>query len=521
MRFPKTKNISFKTGRGQTIRTTEALHAANLLILLVAPILANPTPYSAGQSPSMSTTQAHEGIDLLHQYPTKLVEGDSAPERARPWEFTGADIFRLTHFRFEVLNDLRIETGTADLGIGHCADGALWAVLIPRENGTLVRQGTNQETISHVWLRFHPGEITRLFPPSTVFGDGTTNLTPQLRRIANHKMNGSWHAGAKAMITEPKDLTVDVDTRNGPRRFFSVDTKAGTAHYWPAFEKRAVKPPPVMTAEAAEKAFDELWEAFDRTYAMFVLRPAVDWAKLREKYRPQAIASKSTLEFADVCAEMLKPLRDLHVWLTVAGEYVPVFDRLRTANSNPFAHRTILGNLHDERARVQWAVTDDKIGFIAIYGWDDPDVPEQGQAALEKMRDTRGLIVDVRLNGGGSEDQAMQFAGRFLKKEFVYAYSQSRNGPDHTNLTRKNERNVAPSGPWQYDRPVVLLIGQKCMSSNESFIGMMTGDSEVTTLVDHTCGSSGNPEVINLLLEMTVSVPQWIDYLPDGTPLDV
>src|SRR5216117_1073035 len=110
MRFPKTKNISFRTGHGQTIRTTGALHAANLLILLVAPILANPQPASAGRRPSLSTRQTHEGIDLLHQYPTKLVVGDSAPERARAWEFTGADIFRLSHFRFEVLNDLRIDT---------------------------------------------------------------------------------------------------------------------------------------------------------------------------------------------------------------------------------------------------------------------------------------------------------------------------------------------------------------------------------------------------------------------------
>src|SRR5436190_24014334 len=116
MQFPKIKNISFRTGRDQTITKTGALHAANLLILLVAPILANPQPASAGQSPSLSTTQTHGGIDLLHQYPTKLVVGDTAPERARPWEFTGADIFRLSHFRFEVLNDLRIETGTADLG---------------------------------------------------------------------------------------------------------------------------------------------------------------------------------------------------------------------------------------------------------------------------------------------------------------------------------------------------------------------------------------------------------------------
>ena len=136
------------------------------------------------------------------------------------------------------------------------------------------------------------------------------------------------------------------------------------------------------------------------------------------------------------------------------------------------------------------------------------------------MRDTRGLIVDVRLNGGGSEPLAENFAGRFLEKEFVYAYSQYRNGPSHTNLTEKYERKVAPGGLWRYNRPVLLLIGQKCMSSSESFVGMMTGDPEVTTMGDHTCGSSGNPEMVHLPLGITVSVPQWIDHLPNGTVLD-
>jgi C-terminal processing protease CtpA/Prc len=51
------------------------------------------------------------------------------------------------------------------------------------------------------------------------------------------------------------------------------------------------------------------------------------------------------------------------------------------------------------------------------------------------MRDTRGLIMDVRLNGGGDEPTAGAVAGRFLQEEFVYAYSQYRNGPSHTNLT--------------------------------------------------------------------------------------
>ncbi len=269
----------------------------------------------------------------------------------------------------------------------------------------------------------------------------------------------------------------------------------------------------------AGKAFDQMWEAFDRDYAMFVLRPEMDWAKLRQQYRPKALASKSTGEFAEVCADMLKNLRDLHVWLKIGDKHVPVFNRPRSANANPRAYQTILGQLNQE-GQVAWAVTTNQIGFIVIYGWDDSDIPARCGEALEHMRATRGLIVDVRLNGGGSDTMAEKFAARFQEKEFVYAYDQRRNGPSHTDLTPKRERKIAPSGPWRYDRPVMLLIGQKCMSSDESFIGMMTGDPQVTTMGDHTCGSSGNPEIISLPLGMTVSVPRWIDYLPDGTLLD-
>jgi hypothetical protein len=267
-------------------------------------------------------------------------------------------------------------------------------------------------------------------------------------------------------------------------------------------------------------AFDQLWQAFDQDYAMFVLRPEVDWAKLREQYRPKALNARSTAEFATVCADMLRPLRDLHVWLTVAGQNVPVFHRPRSSNSNPSAHRALLGELIDEGPGLQWAITWDKLGFIAIRGWDHSDLPVRCDRAMEELRHTRGLIVDVRLNGGGNDNLAEAVASRFLDHEFVYAYSQFRNGPKHTDLTEKRERTIAPRGPWRYDRPVILLIGQKCMSSNESFIAMMSGATNVTIMGDHTCGSSGNPRIVKLPLDMTVSVPRWIDYLPDGTLLD-
>ncbi len=465
-------------------------------------------------------TAQGQSVNLLERYPTKLTEGDSQPDHARSWDFTGADLFRLSGFTLGVGSEFRVETGPANLGIGHCTDGAVWAVVIPRESGRLVSQARSQEEpVAHVWLRFHPREINHLFQPGTVSAEADRGLEARVRGIAEHKFTSSWHAGGQAMIPEPKDMTVDVDTKGGPRRFFVVDTQARTAKYIPAFAGRPVKAAPSLTPELAERAFDQLWEAFDRDYALFALRPEVDWAELRDDYRPKALQCKTTEEFARVCAEMLKPLRDLHVWLTVAGRQVPVFNRPRSANSNPSAHRAILGDLN-RKGSVQWAVTTNGVGYLAISGWSDPAIPGDCDAVLEEVRDLRGLILDVRLNGGGSEDLAREVAGRFVPREFVYAYSQFRNGPSHTNLTALFERRVGPRGPWRYQRPVVVLIGQKCMSSNESFVAMMSGDPEAVIMGDHTCGSSGNPEIVQLPLDMTVSVPRWIDYLPDATPLD-
>ncbi len=326
--------------------------AAAVLILSLAlfPAL-SPRADADESSPAAGAAERGE-VDLLQAVSHEIDRGRYRPDHARSWEFTGGDIFRVKDFHLEVGKELRIEVGAADLGIGHCADGAVWAVLIPRASGTLTSPAANrEEAISHVWLRFHPKEIARLFPPETVSADGATNLLAQMRAIANAKIHSSWHAGMNAMIPEPKDMTVDVDTKDGPRRFFGVDTEAQTARYVAAFENRSVRQPPALTPQLAEAAFDQLWEAFDQKYAMFALRPEVDWAKLREQYRPKALASKSTYEFADVCADMLKNLRDLHVWLTVAGANVPVFNRPRSANANPQAYRDHSRRPQTRRAR--------------------------------------------------------------------------------------------------------------------------------------------------------------------------
>ena len=188
------------------------------------------------------TSMPLKAIDLLERYPTQLTAGDAEPEHARQWEFTAGDIFHVSKFEFVVGDKLKVVLGSSDLGIGHSADGAVWAVLLPREPAVLSSPvSKKEEAVVNVWLRFHPAQIARLFPSDTVLEPGNTELVNDIRSVANAKMSASWQAGMKAMIPEPKDMTVYVDTRDGSRRFFIVDTEAQKADYVAAFDPRSAR----------------------------------------------------------------------------------------------------------------------------------------------------------------------------------------------------------------------------------------------------------------------------------------
>jgi len=212
------------------------------------------TPWVAIVGLAMSLAIPAHALDLLQRYPTKLTTGLLQAEQARPWQFSQNDVYRVSRFQLEVGDQLKVETGSADLGIGHCIDGAVWATLIPTGSGTLTRRGgSSGEPIAHIWLRFHPGQINQLFPPDTVSAATGTSVATPMRTIAAMKFRASYHAGMNAMIPEPKDMTVDVDLKAGPRRFFVVDTQAKTAEYANAFERQVVRLPSARPSAGAPK----------------------------------------------------------------------------------------------------------------------------------------------------------------------------------------------------------------------------------------------------------------------------
>jgi C-terminal processing protease CtpA/Prc len=125
----------------------------------------------------------------------------------------------------------------------------------------------------------------------------------------------------------------------------------------------------------------------------------------------------------------------------------------------------MIGSLTDTQHGLVWGRTPDGIGDLNVSALEDKELPTTFDAALESLADTFGLVVDLRFNGGGDETLAQSLAGRFLHEERVYSTNQYRTGPRHDDFGEVLQRKCGPRGPWRYESPVVVLWGQRTMSS--------------------------------------------------------
>jgi C-terminal processing protease CtpA/Prc len=246
----------------------------------------------------------------------------------------------------------------------------------------------------------------------------------------------------------------------------------------------------------------------------------VDWAAQRRIHRDAAAQAPTVDSLVQVLRAMVAPLNDGHISFTSpAGQFVgastprgqPNWDTRRwSAVVNAAGWTQVKANLGYARFR--------DIAYVAIGSWNSSQFDASDlDGILDRVREARALILDVRANGGGNDALAFTFAGRFSSSSIPAGSVRYRSG---AGLGTPTTRTVPPRGPWTWDSPVVLLIGRQCYSSNESFIAAMGTLPHVTTMGDTTGGGSGNPETRTLGGGWTYRLPRWIEYGPDGRVIE-
>ncbi|QJR13746.1 S41 family peptidase [Usitatibacter palustris] len=108
-------------------------------------------------------------------------------------------------------------------------------------------------------------------------------------------------------------------------------------------------------------------------------------------------------------------------------------------------------------------------------------------AALQHLKDTRGLILDLReTQGSGSEEVARAILGRFIETETPWQVRVPRGAKAITD-------NVAPRGPFAYRAPIVVLVDRWTAGEGEALATGLAAAARATLIGTQMAGMHGKP----------------------------
>ena len=144
-------------------------------------------------------------------------------------------------------------------------------------------------------------------------------------------------------------------------------------------------------------------------------------------------------------------------------------------------HTTVDNN----RAGFRWEILKGGIGYIRIDDLGSDATVAEFDAALERLKSTRGLIMDLRATpSGGNTSVAEPIMGRLIGRRMPYQKGAPVRGEGWT-------REVSPRGGRAYGAPVVVLVGRWTASMGEGIAIGLDGMRRATVVGTRMAGLNG------------------------------
>ncbi|MEO8234112.1 MAG: S41 family peptidase [Flavobacterium sp.] len=267
-----------------------------------------------------------------------------------------------------------------------------------------------------------------------------------------------------------------------------------------------------------EKDFEKFWMTFKDNYAFFQLKQ-VDWDKTYAKYKPLINSKTKESELVKIFSEMVEPLKDGHITISKGEEILykvkkpSLFKQefkglekelwktsFETLQRNGFSEIKGIGPTVKEE-NLYYVSQNSEIGFIRIsrcFGnlesiFDDKKEIEDTKLMLtlfdsiiNSFSKTKGIIIDIRANGGGHGGEDL--ASRFAVEKIITHYKATRLKGGYENTTELEPIYITPNNGVKYSNPIVILTNDKTASSAEDFTISLYKQKNVTTIGTNTSG---------------------------------
>jgi C-terminal processing protease CtpA/Prc len=129
------------------------------------------------------------------------------------------------------------------------------------------------------------------------------------------------------------------------------------------------------------------------------------------------------------------------------------------------------------------------LGYICILSFKGRmEIADEFDHALDRLKDTPGLIIDIRENPGGFGTAQARIIGRFITQRTKVNIAYIKSGAGRKDF-KKHETYFVPMGDWQYTKPIALLMNAITGSACDLFACRMISTGRAVTIGTTTHGN--------------------------------
>lgn len=243
-------------------------------------------------------------------------------------------------------------------------------------------------------------------------------------------------------------------------------------------------------------SFDYLWREVNVKYA-FLDYKQVNWDSIYDVYRPMISEEISQDSLFNVMGRMLNELRDGHVNLISAfnvSRYDITMLGPHNINSRLVKEKYLRNNYQSTGSFAHNFIRDGQIGYIRYSSFGDSQITDfELDYLVNKYADTKGLIIDIRQNGGGYVTNVFQLLSRFTFDDTKLYETQVKSGQTRYSFSTLEEVNISPNDKNKYQSNVAVLTDRGSYSASSFFSACTYAYENIFLVGDTTGGGLGLP----------------------------
>ncbi len=279
-----------------------------------------------------------------------------------------------------------------------------------------------------------------------------------------------------------------------------------------------------------QKNFEYLWNEVNEKYSYFDLK-GIEWDAVKAEYSAKLYDDMPQDSLFNVLGGMLTELKDDHVNL-ISNFNISFFGTQFLGQDN-FYRRLIEDNYLDQSYYISGPFAHDfldngQIGYVIFPSFQGTVDKTNIDFILERYKDTKGLIIDLRENGGGAVSDIFSVLSRFVEEKTLTNYSRIKNGPGRNDFSEAEPVYISPYNGIRYTNRVIMLIDRGTYSAG-SFTALATKAlPNITLMGDTTGGGLGLPNGGQLpngwTYRFSITQALTLDKSPDyenGVPPDI